>query len=206
MEGAETRETHHSCRGWKGWPASTTTKTTSATTIWTIISLPAEDYGAFVKVLSSNVTIRDAAPYVALHGDFGRHLHFYAGLRPDTIELKNDNKMVAADSYNLWSAFLAPKATLAWTPGAGALHWLPSASFSMGQAFFTQDPRIALQGSAAPQVPSPFRAVSFRTTCVGKSGFRHGRAGDGGTHNDDREHWAKSILTTARRTILDRAT
>jgi len=120
------------------------------------LSSSAEDYGAFVKVLSSNVTIRDATPYVALHGEFGRHLHFYAGLRPDTIELKNDNKMVAADSYNLWSAFLAPKATLAWTPGAGALHWLPSASFSMGQAFFTQDPRIALQGSAAPQVPSPF--------------------------------------------------
>jgi hypothetical protein len=113
-------------------------------------------YGSVVKVLSSNVTIRDLTSYVALHGDLGRHLRFYAGLRPDTIELKNDNKMVSADSFDIWSTFLAPKATLAWTPGAGAIHWLPSASFSIGQAFFTQDPRIALQGSATPQAPSPF--------------------------------------------------
>jgi hypothetical protein len=112
-------------------------------------------YGSFVEVLSSNVTIRDLTPYAALHGDLGGHLRFYAGVRPDTIELKNSNKMASADSFDLWSTFLAPKATLAWTPGNGRSHWLPSASFSMGQAFFTQDPRTALERSATPQV-SPF--------------------------------------------------
>jgi hypothetical protein len=118
-------------------------------------------YGSFVKVLSSNVTIRDLAPYAALHGDLGTHIRFYAGLRPDTIELKNDNKMVTADSFDRWSTFLAPKATFAWTPGTGSAHWLPSVSFSLGQGFFTQDPRISVQGkvtgpTGAASLASPF--------------------------------------------------
>jgi hypothetical protein len=118
-------------------------------------------YGSFVKVLSSNVTIRDLTPYVAAHGDLGRHLRFYLGLRPDTIELKNENKIVPADSFDIWSTFLAPKATLAWTPGTGSVRWLPSAAFSLGQAFFTQDPRISVQATltgprGAAALPSPF--------------------------------------------------
>ena len=119
-------------------------------------------YGAFLKVLSSNVTIRDATPYVALHGDLGNHLRFYAGLRPDTIELKNADRMNSANSFDMWSTFLAPKATLAWTPGANAARWLPTASFSMGQAFFSEDPRIAVASRAAGNptgasaLPSPF--------------------------------------------------
>jgi hypothetical protein len=122
-------------------------------------------YGPFLKVLSSNVTIRDATPYAALHGDLGKHLRFYAGIRPDVIELKNSDMMNSAFSFDEWKTFLAPKATLAWTPGAGSARWMPSASFSIGQGFFTQDPRISiaqqkagstggLTGAAA--LPSPF--------------------------------------------------
>ena len=92
-------------------------------------------YGHFLKVLANNVNIRDAAPYAALHGDLGQHLRFYAGLRPDVIELKNSDMMNSAFSFDEWKTFLAPKATLAWTPGPGPAHWLPSASFSIGQAF-----------------------------------------------------------------------
>jgi hypothetical protein len=125
------------------------------------LSVVPQVYGPFVKVLSSNITVRDLTPYVAVRSDLGSHLRFYGGLRPDTIELKNDNKMVAADSFDRWSTFLAPKATLAWTPGTGRARWLPSASFSLGQAFFTQDPRISVQGpltgpTGAAALPSPF--------------------------------------------------
>jgi hypothetical protein len=119
----------------------------------------AQVYGPFLKVLSSNVTIRDATPYVALHGDLGKHLRFYAGLRPEMIELKNTDMMNLAYSFDLWSTILAPKATLAWTPGAGSAHWLPSTSFSIGQAFFTEDPRIAV-GSKAAGSPSGAAALA----------------------------------------------
>jgi len=126
------------------------------------LSEDATVYGPFLKVLASDVTIRDLTPYIALHGDLGRHVRFYAGLRPDTIELKNADRMNPAFSFDKWSTFVAPKATLAWTPGAGAAHSLPSVSFSMGQAFFTEDPRIALASqtsgkpSGAAALASPF--------------------------------------------------
>ena len=122
------------------------------------LSDDSSSYGPFLKILSSNITIRDATPYLALHGDLGRHLRFYAGLRPDTIELENSDVLNPGDSFNLWSTFLAPKATLAWTPGDGLARWLPSASFSVGQAFFTEDPRIAVASSTAG---NPDAAASF---------------------------------------------
>ena len=66
VEGAQARETHTFAWPWdcKAWPASTTTRTTFATTIWTTILSynDAQVYGPFVKVLSSNVTIRDLTP------------------------------------------------------------------------------------------------------------------------------------------------
>ncbi len=118
-------------------------------------------YGPVLKVLSSNVTIRDATPYAAAHGDLGRHLRFYGGLRPDMIELKNADLLNPAFSFDEWETFLAPKATLAWTPGAGLAHWLPSASFSIGQAFFTQDPRISVAQQKAGSGGGPTGAAAF---------------------------------------------
>ncbi|MGA3010317.1 MAG: carboxypeptidase-like regulatory domain-containing protein [Terracidiphilus sp.] len=120
------------------------------------LSAGAQVYGAFVKVLSNNVTIRDATPYAALHGDVGKHVRFYGGLRPDMIELKNTDMINSANSFDEWKAFVAPKATVTLNPGTGPARWLPSVSFSMGQAFFTQDPRTAVEKFAAPQAPSPF--------------------------------------------------
>ena len=127
------------------------------------LSANALSCGPFLKVLSSNVTLRDLTPYAALHGDLGKHLRFYAGVRPDTVELKNTSVLNPAFSFDERKTILAPKATLAWTPGtrqpgAGPAHWLPSASFSIGQAFFTEDPRIAVEKAATPRgpMPSPF--------------------------------------------------
>ena len=112
------------------------------------LSDEAQFSGPFVKVLANNVTIREFAPYVAVRGDLGQHLHFYAGLRNEQVELINTDKLKPTYSFNLWNTFENPKGTVTWSPGTGPAHWLPSASFSMGQAFFTQDPRINLAPSA----------------------------------------------------------
>jgi hypothetical protein len=118
-------------------------------------------YGPFEKVLSNNVTIREFAPYAALHGDIGQHLHFYAGLRNDDIQFINTDKVNSSYSFNEWKPFENPKATATWSPGTGPTHWLPSASFSIGQAFFTEDPRItvapsALTGTGVAAFANPF--------------------------------------------------
>ena len=116
--------------------------------------------GSFVPVLGNNVTIRELAPYIAIHGDLGNHVRFYAGLRHDQVEMKNIDKIRSAYSFDEWRGFEEPKATLTWSPGMGPAHWLPSASLSIGQAFFTQDPRINLApsatGTGATALASPF--------------------------------------------------
>ena len=161
VEGAELRETHTFTAFLKGMGLQGMTgldyheDDIHRDNLDHYLSNKAQVYGPFVKVLSSNITIRDLAQYVALHGDLGKHLRFYAGLRPDIIELKNNDTIISANSFDRWSTFLAPKATVAWTPGPGSAQWLPSASFSLGQAFFTEDPRTAIQKSAPPQ-GSPF--------------------------------------------------
>jgi hypothetical protein len=113
------------------------------------LSGSAQVYGAFVKIMANNLSIRDVAPYVALQGDLGSHLRFYAGLRHDQIQIENTDLLHSTLSFNMWRGIENPKATLAWTPGS--LHWLPSASFSIGQAFFTQDPRIGMAPSTSGQ-------------------------------------------------------
>ena len=157
VEGAEARETH-TFRPWLQGMAGLNYHEDDIhrDNLDHYLSSTAQLYGAFVKVLSNNVTIRDATPYAALHGDLGKHVRFYGGLRPDAIELKNVDMVNSAYSFDDWKTLLAPKATVTLNPGTGPVRWLPSASFSMGQAFFTQDPRTAVEESTAPQALSPF--------------------------------------------------
>jgi hypothetical protein len=117
-------------------------------------------YGSFVPVLGNNVTIRELAPYVALHGDLGKQVQLYTGLRYEQVEVKNTDKFRSAYSFDEWKRFEEPKTTVTWSPGSGPAHWLPSTSFSIGQAFFTEDPRINVvpssTGAAAEALASPF--------------------------------------------------
>jgi hypothetical protein len=116
-------------------------------------------YGPFVKVLANNITTREFAPFVALHAELGSHLHIYAGLRHEQIQMVNTDALEPDQSFDIWRGFESPKATLSWSPGSGPVRWLPSASVSIGQAFFTEDPRISVWGSAgtgASALASPF--------------------------------------------------
>ena len=116
----------------------------------------AKIYGEFVKVLANDITIRELAPYVALHGDVGKHLQFYAGVRNDNIQFINADNIKPSYSFNKWRTFENPKATVTWSPGTGVARWLPSASFSVGQAFFTEDPRITVASSAGGSEANAF--------------------------------------------------
>ena len=166
VEGAEMRETHTFTR-----PARSQGLEAMAGLLYNEDDIRNDDldhylspnpvsYGGFVPVLGNNLTIREAAPYLALHGDLLRHLRLYAGLRTTPAEIKNTDKFRPAYSFDEWKGFLEPKATLTWFPGLGPAHWLPAASLSIGQAFFTQDPRINVVPSAtgigAAALANPF--------------------------------------------------
>lgn len=123
------------------------------------LSADPQVYGPFLKVLSNNIDIREVAPFAVLHGDLGTHLHFYAGLRHEQIEVNNTDILKPEQSSDQWQGFEEPKATLSFTPAAGLSAWLPAASFSIGQAFFTEDPRISV--AASPASGSPIYASPF---------------------------------------------
>jgi len=110
-------------------------------------------YGPFTKVDSSNVTITSLTPYAAAAGGLGKHLRYYAGWRRDQIDITNDDRIDPGNSFQRWVGVNSPKATMSFLPG----DWraLPLVSASFGEAFFTEDPRIALGTGSGGAAGSP---------------------------------------------------
>jgi len=95
-------------------------------------------YGAFDKVAENNLTINDVAPYLALDGRVLRHLRYYLGWRRDEVNVDNRDLVHAGNSFERLTGVNNPKGTVTFEP----LGYLPLVSLSLGQAFFTNDPRI----------------------------------------------------------------
>ena len=97
-------------------------------------------YGPFEKVTANNVTLSSLASYVAIDGWILPWLRYNAGWRRDQIDAQNTDLLRSANSYQDWAGVNSPKATIAILPPERLP--LPSVSFSFGQSFFTNDPRI----------------------------------------------------------------
>jgi hypothetical protein len=110
-------------------------------------------YGPFTKVDSSNVTITSLTPYGAAAGGLGKHLRYYAGWRRDQMDITNDDLIDSSNSFQRWIGLNSPKATMSFLPGDWRAMPLVSASF--GEAFFTEDPRIALGSGSGGAAGSP---------------------------------------------------
>jgi hypothetical protein len=96
--------------------------------------------GPFTKVTANDITLNFATPFVALDGSILPWLRYDLGWRRDQIGFDNTDLLNPANSFHRWTGINSPKATLAIVPPGNLL--LPSVSFSFGQAFFTNDPRI----------------------------------------------------------------
>lgn len=104
------------------------------------LSLDTTTYGPFVKVTENNLTINDAAPFAAVSGRLFHHLRYSLGWRQDEVRIVNTDLVKPANSFDQLASVSNPKGTVSWVPSAHSV--LPVVSFSMGQAFFTNDPRI----------------------------------------------------------------
>ena len=189
VEGAEARETHTFTPWLEGDGRSRLQRGRHSQRQSGPLSLQQSAvYGPFVKVLANNVTIRDAD---ALCGPARRPRQACALLcRPAARQHRDEEhrqvqarlflRQVEHDSGTQGHAGL--------DAGHGSAHWLPSASFSIGQAFFTEDPRIGVANSAATgrdRLPSSVRALPRRATGARKGVLRNRCARDGGPNNDD---------------------
>jgi hypothetical protein len=97
-------------------------------------------YGPFERVAANNVTLNFVSPYVALDGRVLPWLHYNAGWRRDQIDFINQDLLTPSNSFHQWTGVNSPKVTI--TAFAPDRLPLPTVSWSFGQAFFTNDPRI----------------------------------------------------------------
>jgi hypothetical protein len=97
-------------------------------------------YGPFTQVSANNVTLNLLSPYLAIDGRLASWLHFNLGWRRDQIGIDNTDLLHAENSFHRGVGFNSPKATLSLI--APERSFLPTVSFSFGEAFFTNDPRI----------------------------------------------------------------
>ena len=118
-------------------------------------------YGPFQSVSANNITLNFLTPFVALDGNIASWLHLNLGWRRDQIEVANTDLLYRANSFTRWSGINSPKATLSLIPPEHL--WWPAVSFSFGQSFFTNDPRMGTgtqQGSLISQAHAYQMVVS----------------------------------------------
>jgi hypothetical protein len=99
-------------------------------------------YGPFIPIDSNNITIGTVAPYIAVQGPLSRYSRYYLGWRRDEINFDNQDLLRSQNSFQQWVGVNSPKATISFLPSDS--WYAPLISFSFGQAFFTEDPRIAI--------------------------------------------------------------
>ena len=120
-------------------------------------------YGPYEKVTANDLTLNFVTPFIAIDGNIFPWLHYNLGWRRDQIGFDNTDLLVPQNSFHRWQRINSPKATLSFVP------WL---SFSFGQTFFTNDPRIGTgnqQGSLISQAHA-YQVVLSKT--LWKTDFR----------------------------------
>jgi hypothetical protein len=123
-------------------------------------------YGPFVPVTANNITLNFLTPFVAIDGNIFPWLRYNLGWRRDQVQFDNTDLLTPGNSFHRWVGFNSPKATIAILPPERL--WLPSLSFSFGETFFTNDPRIGI-GTQSGSLVSQAHAYQM---VVGKTLFK----------------------------------
>ena len=117
-----------------------------------------DDAGVFQPVTSNNLTMSFVEPFASLDGTASRYLHFNLGFRQEEVWMNNQDLINPQNSFDRLATLTLPKATLTLLPPD---RWyLPTVSFSYGEAFHTNDPRIG-NGTHQPTLLAPSRAYQL---------------------------------------------
>jgi Carboxypeptidase regulatory-like domain len=112
----------------------------------------------FQLVTSNDLTLSFAEPFASVDGRLGKYFHYDLGGRQEEVNMDNEDKINAANSFNKLATLTLPKATFTVLAPQGTP--LPSATFSYGEAFHTNDPRIG-NGTAEGTLLAPSRAFQI---------------------------------------------
>ena len=120
-------------------------------------------YGPFDRISANNVTLNSLSPLISLNGRLTSWLRFNLAWRRDEIGFDNTDLLSPSRSFDQWTGVNSPKATLNIVAPESLP--LPSFSFSFGQTFFTNDPRMgigAMSGSLVSRAHA-YQIVAMKT-------------------------------------------
>ena len=116
----------------------------------------ADSNGIFQPVTSNDLTLGFATPYLSLDGSLTRYFHYDIGVRQEEVFFDNADKINPANSFNTQQGLTLPKGTFTILPPPDMV--LPRISFSFGEAFHTNDPRIGSSGTSRGTILVPAHA------------------------------------------------
>jgi len=102
----------------------------------------ADASGVFQPVTRNNFVISDLAPYASVDGSISQFLTYSVGARYDALSFSNNDRLTPADSYETGAGLTSPRGTLLFRVPSRS-HF-PVLTFSSGEAFHSNDPRIGL--------------------------------------------------------------
>jgi hypothetical protein len=126
--------------------------------------------GVFQPVTLNNFTIGDIAPYASINGALAKFLSYSLGVRRDEIFFNNTDRLFPANSYQTNSGLTSTRGTLAFR--APERTHIPVLSFSYGEAFHTNDPRIGLGESQGTPIATSRACQSVAAETVAGTQFR----------------------------------
>jgi hypothetical protein len=126
--------------------------------------------GAFQPVTLNNFTIGDIAPYASIDGALSKFLSYSLGVRRDEIFFNNTDRLFPGNSYQSNPGLTSPRGTLAFH--APEKTHIPVLSFSYGEAFHTNDPRIGLGESKGTPIATSHAYQLVAAETVAGTQFR----------------------------------
>ena len=123
-------------------------------------------------VTKNNLTMNFYSPFVAVDGTVLRFLNYNAGYRRDEVTVDNEDLYRPSLSFNRHASVNSPKGTLTFLP-PGSAGFLPTISFSYGQSFHVNDPRIgttAVQGGTSVSKARSYQLVASKA--IARTEFR----------------------------------
>lgn len=118
----------------------------------------ADAEGAFHLTTSNDLTLSFVEPYAAIDGNLSKYFHCDVGIRREQAWFDNRDILHPQNSFDSPNGLSLPKATLTILPPDST--FLPTFAVSYGEAFHTEDPRIAI-GVGTPTLLAPSRAYQL---------------------------------------------
>ncbi len=116
------------------------------------------EQGYFEPVTSNNLTLSFVEPFLSVDGPLGRYFHYNLGVRQEEVWMDNRDLIDPRNSFDRLATLTLPKGTV--TVLAPDRWCLPTVSFSAGEAFHTDDPRIG-NGAGTPTLLAPSRSYQL---------------------------------------------